>query len=80
MDKDKFLRDLERISEEKSGALNGQEKLESIGLDSFGIVELMSMIHENYGVNLSPDDIFLDRTIQDLIKLIEKKTSEKKGS
>ena len=55
------------------GAINYDDKLEDLGLDSLDLVETMLKIEEAMGVEFTSDEIVELKTIQDVVNLIESK-------
>lgn len=53
------------------GRLRPEARLEDIGLDSLGVMELMFRIEDVFGVKLPPEEVPVD-TVQDVVAFIER--------
>ena len=55
------------------GAINYDDKLDDLGLDSLDLVETMLTIEEALNVEFATDEIVELKTIRDVVNLIESK-------
>lgn len=49
--------------------------VDDLGADSLDLVELIMAMEENFGIEISDDELGKIRTIQDVVDYIEKKSS-----
>ncbi len=53
--------------------INPNMELKALGLDSLDLVELIMDIEEKYGVEFSNEELMSFKTVEDVLKSIEKK-------
>ncbi len=53
--------------------INPNMELKALGLDSLDLVELIMDIEEKYGVEFSNEELMGFKTVEDVLKSIEKK-------
>jgi len=51
-------------------ALTAETRLDDIGIDSLGLLELLFELEDNYNINV-PDDIPAPETVGQLIKIVD---------
>ena len=74
MTKRDFLRRLEDILETDEGSIKSEDALTNLkGWDSLAILVFMSMVDEEFGVTLSPQNLARSRTVEDLMHLLGNK-------
>lgn len=57
----------------KVGNVNPNMELKALGLDSLDLVELIMDIEDKYGVEFSNEELMSFKTVEDVLKSIEKK-------
>lgn len=53
--------------------INPNMELKALGLDSLDLVELIMDIEEKYGIEFSNEELMSFKTVEDVLKSIEKK-------
>lgn len=66
---------ISKVSDIDISKISGEDRIDSLGLDSFEIVCLVSEISDCLNLNLEIGDMSEIETINDLIKFLEKKSS-----
>jgi acyl carrier protein len=57
-------------------SIDENSRLQDLGIDSLDVVEYLLEIEERYGIEFPPEEMADLKTINDLIVLIENKTSK----
>ena len=72
MDNDLFLSDLSEILQ-REDALSGNEKIEDIGeWDSLAVLGILSLLEDNFNLEMSAEELGEFESIQELTDLIKK--------
>jgi len=53
---------------------------EELGLDSMDTIELVFQLEDNFNIQISDDDLMGFKTVDDVVKYVEKRVNENKGS
>jgi len=69
---DLFISKLSEALGFSSGQLSLDTRLDTVNLDSLGIISSIAIVDEIYGVNLTIDMIMQSTTFRDLIDLVER--------
>lgn len=78
MENNDILRSLEKLIRQPAGSLNGPETLKSLdGWDSLAMIEFISMMDEEYGVDLEAEQVRTCKTVQDLMELAESRMANR---
>lgn len=64
---------MEQLDVTKEECVPEASFMDDLGADSLDIVELIMAMEENFGVEISDDELARIRTIQDVISFIKKK-------
>tara|TARA_B100000700_G_C14801522_1_gene740808 strand:+ start:597 stop:830 length:234 start_codon:yes stop_codon:yes gene_type:complete len=67
-----FISKLSEALDFDSGQLSLETRLDTVNLDSIGIISSIAIIDDIYGVNLTIDMIMESTTFRDLIDLVER--------
>ena len=67
------LEEIKNMFAEKVNNINPNMELKALGLDSLDLVELIMDIEEKYGVEFSNEELMSFKTVEDVLKSIEKK-------
>jgi acyl carrier protein len=71
MARNQFLLLLDELLELEPGTVKGSETLDSLeGWNSLGVISLMALVDEHFGVSLQPRQIAGCSTISDLVGLL----------
>jgi acyl carrier protein len=64
---------MEQLDVTKEECVPEASFMDDLGADSLDIVELIMAMEENFGVEISDDELAIIRTIQDVVSFIKKK-------
>ena len=53
---------------------------EELGLDSMDTIELVFQLEDNFNIQISDDDLMGFKTVDDVVKYVEKRVNKNKGS
>ena len=54
--------------------------MEELGLDSMDTIELVFQLEDNFNIQISDDDLMGFKTVDDVVKYVEKRVNKNKGS
>jgi acyl carrier protein len=76
MEKSKFLSELELLFDEKKGSLKEDRELKYIAkLDSMGMLDLVTFLVNDIGMDVDIDELRKAKTIHDIIVMTDGKVS-----
>lgn len=71
-----FVDAIRQVSGKNIGAVQAEQRIAELGLDSVSVMEMVGTIEERLGVQLADDELTKINTFGDLASLLEKLTKK----